>query len=384
MSMIPRKALEERIRVALGRSQVTAMLGPRQCGKSTLARLIAGETKAKYFDLESASDLRMLEQPHLALEGLEGLVIIDEIQRMPGIFPTLRVLSDRKPLPARFLILGSSSPGLIRDSSESLAGRIEFVEMGGFSLPEVGEDKLEQLWIRGGFPRSFLAKDDSDSRAWREKFVQTFLERDIPSLGISIPSLQIRRFWMMLAHYHGQAWNGSEIGRSLGVSDHTARRYLDLLSATFMVRQLQPWHENIGKRQVKSPKVYFRDSGMFHALMDLRDKDSVMSSPKLGASWEGFMMEEAIKAFNPNAAFFWAVHGLAEIDLFFISNARRYGVEFKWNDAPSATRSMRTAMTDLKLERLFVVYPGKKGYLLDDNIEVIPAKTIYAAAKSIQ
>ncbi len=382
--MIPRKELLNKINRALGRSQVTALLGPRQCGKSTLARLIAGKTKARYFDLEAQADLRSLEQPHLALENLKGLVIIDEIQRMPALFPELRVLSDRKPLPARFLILGSSSPELIRKSSETLAGRIEFIEMGGFSLSETGKGKLEPLWIRGGFPRSFLARDDMDSRDWRENFTQTFLERDLPSIGITIPSASIRRFWMMLAHYHGQIWNASEIGRSLGISDHTARHYLDLLSATYMIRQLQPWHENIGKRQVKSPKIYFRDSGIFHSLMELQNKDSVMRSPKLGASWEGFMLEETIRAFNPPAVFFWAVHSVAELDLFFIINGRRYGVEIKWNDAPSASSSMRTAMADLKLDRLFVVYPGKDGYHLEKNIEVVPATQIHSLAQSIQ
>lgn len=382
--MIPRKELLNKIHRALGRSQVTALLGPRQCGKSTLARLISGKAKARYFDLEAQADLRSLEQPQLALENLKGLVVIDEIQRMPELFPVLRVLSDRKPLPARFLILGSSSPELIRNSSESLAGRIEFIEMGGFNLYETGMGKLETLWIRGGFPRSFLAKNDTDSRDWRENFIQTFLERDLPALGITIPSASIRRFWMMLAHYHGQIWNASEIGRSLGISDHTARHYLDLLSATYMIRQLQPWHENIGKRQVKAPKIYFRDSGIYHGLMELQDKDSVMRSPKLGASWEGFMLEETIRAFNPPAVFFWAVHSVAELDLFFILNGRRYGVEIKWNDAPDTTKAMRTAMTDLKLDKLFVVYPGKQGYRLDENIEVVPSVKIHSVAKAIE
>lgn len=381
--MTPRKDIVRKIRRALGRSQVTALLGPRQCGKSTLARLIAGETKARYFDLESPADLRSLEQPLLALENLKGLVVIDEIQRMPALFPVLRVLSDRKPLPARFLVLGSSSPELIRNSSETLAGRLEFIEMGGFNLYETGIGKLETLWIRGGFPRSFLAKDDTDSCDWRENFIQTFLERDLPALGITIPPSAIRRFWMMLAHYHGQIWNASEIGRSLGISDHTARHYLDLLSATYMVRPLQPWHENIGKRQVKSPKIYFRDSGIFHSLMGFHGKDSVMCSPKLGASWEGFMLEETIRAFNPPAVFFWSVHSAAELDLFFIVNGKRYGVEIKWNDAPDKTRSMHIAMTDLKLDKLFVVYPGKKGYLLEKNIEVVPSVKIHSVAKTI-
>lgn len=381
--MTPRKDIVNKIRRALGRSQVTALLGPRQCGKSTLARLIAGKTKARYFDLESPADLRSLEQPLLALENMKGLVVIDEIQRMPELFPVLRVLSDRKPLPARFLILGSSSPELIRNSSETLAGRIEIIEMGGFNLYETGMGKLETLWIRGGFPRSFLAKDDMDSSGWRENFIQTFLERDLPALGITIPSASIRRFWMMLAHYHGQIWNASEIGRSLGISDHTARHYLDLLSATYMVRQLQPWHENIGKRQVKSPKIYFRDSGIFHSLMGFHGKDSVMSSPKLGASWEGFMLEETIRAFNPPAVFFWSVHSVAELDLFFILNGRRYGVEIKWNDAPGKSKAMHIAMTDLKLDRLFVVYPGKKSYLLEKNIEVVPSVQIHSIAKTI-
>ena len=381
--MIPRKELVNKINRALGRSQVTALLGPRQCGKSTLARLIAGKIKARYFDLEAQADLRSLEQPYLALESLKGLVVIDEIQRRPELFSVLRVLSDRQPLPARFLILGSATPELLRDSSETLAGRIEFIEMGGFSLAETGLGKWETLWIRGGFPRSFLATDDIDSHDWRENFIQTFLERDLPSLGITIPSTAIRRFWMMLAHYHGQIWNAAEIGRSLGISDHTARHYLDLLSATYMIRQLQPWYENIGKRQVKSPKIYFRDSGIFHSLMELQNRDSVMRSPKLGASWEGFMLEEAIRAFNPPAVFFWAVHSVAELDLFFLLNGKRYGVEIKWNDAPAMSRAMRIAMVDLNLDRLFVVYPGKTGYLLEKNIEVVPSSQIHAVANSL-
>jgi len=355
---------------------VVAILGPRQCGKTTLARQFADQwpKDVTFFDLENPRDLRRLEEPLLALENQEGLIVLDEIQRTPDLFPVLRVLADRPNKKTKFLILGSASRDLMRQSSESLAGRISYLEIGGFTLDLVGTAKKEKLWIRGAFPRSFLASSEAASYQWRQDFIATFLERDIPQLGFNIPAKSLGRFWQMLAHYHGQIFNASEIGKSLAVSDHTAQRYLDLLSGTFMVRQLRPWNYNTKKRIIKRPKIYFRDTGILHALFDLPEKKDVLSHPKLGASWEGFALEETIKAIRlkENEIYFWGVHASAEIDLVFQKNGRLYGVEFKYAQAPGFTSSMRMASEELALKHLWVIYPGSEAYALNKNVTVIP------------
>ncbi len=359
---------------------IVAILGARQCGKTTLARQFSDQwpTNVTFFDLENPLDIRRLEEPLLAMENTEGLIVLDEIQRAPDLFPVLRVLADRPNKKTKFLILGSASRDLIRQSSESLAGRISYLEMGGFTLDLVGVEKEEKLWIRGAFPRSFLAATEAASYQWRLDFIATFLERDIPQLGFNIPAKSLGRFWQMLAHYHGQIFNASEIGKSLGVSDHTAQRYLDLLSGTFMVRQLRPWHYNTKKRIIKRPKIYFRDTGILHALFALSNKKDVLLHPKLGASWEGFALEEAIKAIRlkEDETFFWGVHAAAEIDLVFQKNGRLYGVEVKYAQAPSLTSSMRMACDELSLKHLWVIYPGKKAYALDRNVTVVSLKEL--------
>ncbi len=353
---------------------VVAILGPRQCGKTTLSHQFSAQwpVEATFFDLENPRDIQRLDEPLLALENVSGLIVIDEIQRTPDLFPVLRVLADRNKK-ARYLILGSASRDLIRQSSETLAGRISYLEIGGFSSRLVGVSKTEKLWIRGAFPRSFLAAKEAASYQWRQDFIATFLERDIPQLGINIPAKSLGRFWKMLAHYHGQVFNASEIGRSLGVSDHTAQRYLDLLSGTFMVRQLRPWYSNTKKRIVKRPKIYFRDSGILHALFALENKKDVLSHPKLGASWEGFALEESVKSaqLKEDEVFFWGVHSAAEIDLVFQKKGRLYGIEVKYAQAPNITQSMRSAIAELSLSHLWIIYPGKESYPLDRNVTVI-------------
>ncbi|MCI0408590.1 MAG: ATP-binding protein, partial [Acidobacteria bacterium] len=306
--MLRRPLLFRRLATALGRSPVTALLGPRQCGKTTLARLLGRKRKLRYFDLEDVADRSRLQNPALALAPLGGLVVLDEAQRMPELFDALRVLVDRTGQRARYLILGSASPFLVRGVSESLAGRVEFVEMGGFDLGETGAESLEKLWIRGAFPRSFLARSVRDSLAWRESFLRTFLERDVPQLGITIPAPAMRRFWTMLAHNHGQTWNASKLARSMGLSDKTVRSYLDVLTGTFLVRQLQPWHTNVGKRQVKAPKVYLRDSGVLHRLLGVDDRDDLLGHPQAGASWEGFALEQTLAVLRPAEVYFWSTH----------------------------------------------------------------------------
>ena len=366
--MLPRDTYLSRLEIALSRAPVTALLGPRQVGKTTLARLLVAEPVADRFDLESPRDLRRLENPEYVLGRLEGLVVIDEIQRLPGLFAVLRVLVDRPENAARFLILGSASPDIVRGVSESLAGRVEFVELAGFDLQEVGVAQWEQLWVRGGFPRAFLAGSPADSMAWREGFVRTFLERDIPQLGITIPAIAMRRFWTMLAHYHGQTWNGAALGRAMGLSANTMRGYLDILAGTFMVRQLQPWFVNLRKRQVKSPKVYLRDSGLLHTLLGIEALEQLLAHPAAGASWEGFVIEQVLALLQPGEAFFWATHAGAELDLLFNYQGRRYGVEVKLNDAPGVTKSMRIAQADLDLAHLYVIYPGQDVYPLDEGV----------------
>jgi predicted AAA+ superfamily ATPase len=370
--MIDRTVLQGSIQKALERSRVVALIGSRQCGKTTLARQFVAPDSVNYFDLEDPVSLARLDEPMTALRDLEGLVVIDEIQRRPGLFPILRVLSDRTPLSAHFLILGSASPDLLRQSSESLAGRLEIISMGGFSLADVGVKAQAQHWLRGGFPLSFLASSEEDSLAWRKNFIQTFLERDLPQLGIGAPAAMLLRFWTMLAHYHGRIWNAAEPARSLGVSESTTRRYLDLLQGVFMVRQLQPWHANLKKRQVKSPKVYFRDSGLLHHLLGIRSPLELQMHPKVGASWEGYVIEEIVKAVEPDEAYFWATHGGAELDLLLLKSGRKLGVECKRVDAPRLSSSMRIALQDLELDRLAVIYPGDRQYPLADRVTAVP------------
>lgn len=374
--MITRSYYSTSIKNALERSPVTALLGPRQCGKTTLARAFNTHKSTHYFDLESPSDQQRLQNPELMLSRLSGLVILDEIQQAPELFAVLRVLVDRPECDCRFLILGSASQDIIRNVSESLAGRVEFIELSGFDLTELADGNLERLWLRGGFPRSFLAGSENDSLAWREGFIRTFLERDIPQLGINIPATAMRRFWTMLAHAHGQTWNASELGRSMGLSDKTVRNYLDILAGTYMVRQLQPWHENLNKRQVKAPKIYLRDSGLLHSLLSINSHHDLLGHPRLGASWEGFALEQVLNLVRPAAAYFWATHSGAEIDLLYFSHGQRYGVEFKFNDTPKVTRSMHSALNDLNLKHLWVVYPGQHRYEVHDKISVLPLNEI--------
>jgi predicted AAA+ superfamily ATPase len=369
--MIARPELVERVTAGLKHSPVTLILGPRQCGKTTLARKLGEKQEGSYYDLESPRDLGRLAQPQTALEAARGLVVLDEIHQRPDLLPLLRVLADRQPLPCRFLLLGSASPDLMKKSSETLAGRVHFVDMNGFTLDETGVERQSQLWVRGGFPKSFLAGDEARSMKWREDFVQTFLQRDLPMLGIQVPAATLHRFWTMLAHCHGGVWNGSQIGGSLGVTHHATRRYLDALSGAYVVRQLQPWFENLGKRVVKSPKVYVRDSGLLHSLLNIPDAAALQSHPKLGASWEGFVIEQILSWAGERNAYFWGTHSGAELDLMILAKGRRWGVEVKYQDAPTITKSMRIAMHDLKLERLWVVYPGKTGYPMDENIECV-------------
>ena len=370
--MIDRPLLLSRVRRALKRSRVVALIGPRQSGKTTLARHIVPDDSDHYFDLQDPASQARLAQPMTALEGLRGTVVIDEVQRRPELFPVLRVLADRKPLRARFLILGSASPELLHQSSESLAGRIETISVSGFSLDEVGVPALNRHWQRGGFPLSFLARTNEDSFSWRQQFIQTFLERDVPQLGINIPAPALMRFWNMVAHCHGGIWSSSDPARSLGIGESTVRRYLDLFTSLLLVRQLQPWHENLSKRQVKAPKVYVRDSGLLHSLLGIRNEGELLSHPKSGASWEGYAIDEALNAIEPDQAYFWATHQGAELDLLLFKGGRRFGVEIKRMDAPTLTPSMRVALSDLKLEQLVVLYPGSRAYDLAPKVRVVP------------
>ncbi len=381
--MVKRDNLVREVRSALKRSRAVALIGPRQCGKTTLARQFISAESPNYLDLEDPSSIARLDEPMTALRNLKGLVVIDEVQRRPDLFPVLRVLADRKPLPARFLVLGSASPELLRQSSETLAGRIETITMSGFSMSEAGKRAHKRHWLRGGFPPSFLARTDTDSLVWRKNFIQTFLERDLPQWGIGAPSTALLRFWTMLAHYHGQIWNAAEPARSLGVSEPTVRRYLDILSGVFMARQLPPWHANLKKRQVKAPKIYFRDTGLLHYLLGIRSEKDLLGHPKSGASWEGYVIEETIKAIEPEEAYYWATHGGAEIDLVLVKDGRLLGVECKHMDAPRMTPSMGTALEDLKLEQIAVVYPGTKRYSLGERVAAVPLDAVADGMKGL-
>jgi uncharacterized protein len=383
MAMLPRPRVIERIDETFRVHSVAALLGPRQCGKTTIARMIARQRPSVYFDLENPIDARRLEAPMRALEKLKDLVIIDEVQRLPKLFELLRVLVDRPDNQARFLLLGSASPYLVKGVSESLAGRIGFTDLSGFDLTEIGAGQHERLWLRGGFPRAYLADDDPTAMLWRDAFIRTFLERDIPQLGITIPAETLRRFWTMIAHYHGQIWNAATFARSMGTSENTARRYLDILAGAYMIRVLPPWFENIRKRQVKAPKVYIRDSGVLHALLQLQTLTDLQGHPKLGSSWEGFAIEQIICALETRDTYFWATHAGAELDLLVMAQGKRFGFELKYADAPARQRSMLIALEDLHLDHLWVVYPGNQAYALDDRISVIPVADITRLATFI-
>ena len=374
--MLERTALEATVLAALSRSPAVALVGPRQVGKTTLARTLLGSGSPNWFDLEDPQVEAQLATPMVALKDLRGLVVIDEVQHAPDLFKVLRVLIDRPDNPARFLLLGSASPSLLRQSSESLAGRLEVIEAGGFTLEETGAGQAAALWWRGGFPRSFTAQGDEASRIWRSAFIRTVVERDLPQLGMGVAAPALYRFWSMLAHYHGQTWNAADPARSLGVNETTVRRYLDWLTQAYLVRQLQPWFANLGKRQVKAPKIYLRDSGLLHTLLGIADPGALARHPKCGASWEGFALDQVLRIAQPDQAYFWATHAGAELDLLMFKNGRRVGVEFKRSDAPQLTPSMRIALQDLELDALYVVYPGDRRYTLAQRVEAVPLSAL--------
>lgn len=381
--MIRRARHASEIRAALTRGPIVSILGPRQSGKTTLARAIAGGRRTTFFDLERPSDVARLSSPMTTLEPLRGLVVIDEVQRMPQLFEVLRVLADRPRTPARFLILGSADTRLVRGVSESLAGRVHHVDVGGFDISEVGASRFRTLWLRGGFPRSFLARSTAASLVWRRDYMRDFLYRDLSQLGVTIPAVTLSRFWNMVAHFHGGLWNGADFARSLGASENTARRYLDLLSGAWAVRQLQPWFENTGKRQVKAPKVYVQDAGLLHALLDLQTHEQLMGHPKVGASWEGFVLSQLLAIVGERDAYFWRTHEGAELDLLIMRGGKRYGFEIKLSDAPTLTKSMHIALKDLGLARLFVVYPGAESYPLHDRIDVVSITDLIGCARGL-
>jgi predicted AAA+ superfamily ATPase len=369
-----RKTYLQQITDGFATGRVVAILGPRQCGKTTLARRYFAHhnaPKENYFDLENPLEADLLQDPLLALTSLEGVTVIDEIQRSPEIFKVLRVLVDRTPLKQRFLILSSASRELIQQSTESLAGRIHYLELPPFTLSETGN--LKNLWLRGGFPLSYLADTVQNSMQWRQDYIRTFLEQDIPNLGITIPANRMRRFWMMIAHHHGQLFNASELGNSLDLTNKTIRRYLDILIGTFMVRELQPWHENISKRQVKTSKIYIRDSGILHGLLNLTNYSELTRHPKVGSSWEGFALESVIQSCkaDQNECYFWAVHQQAELDLLIVKDDKKLGFEFKYSTSPKLTTSMKAAIQLLKLDKLTVIHPGSRRFKLSEKIECI-------------
>ncbi|HFA48693.1 MAG TPA: ATP-binding protein [Bacteroidetes bacterium] len=368
--IIERKKDQNAIKELLGIFPVTAILGPRQVGKTTLAKTFRPD---HVYDLENPRDMALLENPQLALEGLEGLIMIDEIQQKAELFPLLRYLVDNKPK-QRYLILGSASSSLRQQSGESLAGRIGYHYLTGLNLSETGKGSMESLWLRGGFPRSFLTEKDSQSMVWRSNFISTFLEKDLKVLGVNIPSATMYRFWIMLSHYHGQTINYSELGRSFGISDKTAKHYISILEDTFMVRRLMPWHANVGKRLVKNPKIYLRDSGIFHALQSINTIRELKTNPKLGASWEGFAMEELVSVLGKrnSEVFFYGAHAGVELDLYWQGKGKKMGAEFKYMDAPKTTKSMHHAIADLGLDELWVVYPGDRKYRLTEKVLVVP------------
>jgi predicted AAA+ superfamily ATPase len=381
--MIVRSAATARLKTALEENPVCALLGPRQCGKSTLAQKFSDGREVRWFDLEDSGDRAALRQPELALSPLRGLVVIDEVQREPGLFAALRPLADRRGAPARFLVLGSASPTIVRGVSESLAGRVGFVDLGGLNLAEVGPKARDALWLRGGFPRSFLATTDTASARWRSDFLRTFLEQDLPQLGVRTAAETVRRFWTMIAHFHGQVWNGAEFARALSASEPTARHYLDLLCGTYLVRRLQPWHTNLGKRELKAPKIYVRDSGLLHSLLGITDRDGLLSHPKLGASWEGFALEQILATCGAEDTDYWATHNGAELDLVLFRRGKAWGVEFKVGDGPTMTKSLQIALGDLKLERAWIVHAGTKTYPVNERVDAIPLHKLHELVDTI-
>lgn len=373
-----REVFEQQIRDSIQNNPITTILGPRQCGKTTIARKIAESYASVLIDLEDPADFELVSvSPKAFLEQQKGLVVIDEAQRMPELFPILRVLADQKKAGRKFLLLGSASPDLIKNTWESLAGRIGFIDLTGFKLEETGSENLQPLWLRGGFPRSYLAETDDLSFQWRADFIRTFLERDINLLGFNIPPATLRRFWVMLAHYHGQIWKGSEFARSMGVSEPTVKKYLDILSGTYLVRQIQPWHENLKKRQVKAPKIYIRDSGILHALLSLPNSE-VQNHVKVGASWEGFIIEQILQKMNTRDYYYWRTHTGIELDLLVFKNGKRHGFEIKYSDKPQVTRSMRQSISDLKLDVLHLIYQGKHHLDLEEKIKLLPVNQLTA------
>lgn len=379
MVMVIRHRPLEAIRTALERASVVVLAGPRQCGKTTLARQFLDPDSVNYFDLESPASLARLDEPMTALEPLRDLVVIDEVQLRPELFPTLRVLVDRTPSPATFLVLGSASGGLLRQTSESLAGRTERVLLGGFTANEAADhssDAQARLWRRGGLPRSFLAEREEDSVAWRREYIQTLLERDFPQWGVRVPAAAMGRFWAMLAHYHGQTWNAAEPARALGVRPAVVARYLDALTDAMMVRQLRPWFANVRKRQVKAPKIYIRDSGLLHQLLGIATEKALLTHPRVGASWEGFVIEQVLSAEAHDEAFFWGTHQGAEVDLILRRGDALYGIECKFADAPRVTPSIRNALTDIGLARVAILYPGTKRFPLSDRVEAVPLEAL--------
>ena len=372
MSVVLRPAHLATLRLLLDQFPVVALIGPRQAGKTTLARQLAADEASHFFDLEDPRDAARLASPMLALEALTGLVVLDEIQTLPQLFPALRVLADRPGRPARFLLLGSASPALAQQSAETLAGRVAYHELPGFDLAEVGVENVRRLWVQGGFPPAYLAAPAASAR-WRQAFTRTYLERDLPALGLRLPSATLRRFWGMLAHYHGQIWNGAELARAFGVSEKTVRHYLDILAATFMVRILAPWHENLGKREVKAPKIYLSDSGMLHTLLGLQSEAALLGHPKVGASWEGFAMGQVVAALAASAeqCHYWKLHSGAELDLLVTQDGVRRGFEFKLTDSPRASASMHSALKDLKLDTLHVVHAGSHSYPMGERLHAL-------------
>jgi predicted AAA+ superfamily ATPase len=384
---IKRNYYINKIKELLKETPVVALIGPRQVGKTTLARMIAAEyPEVTFFDLENPASLSKLHEPLLALQNLSGLIIIDEIQHAPDLFKVLRFLVDQSDIKRNFLVLGSASPVLLSQSSESLAGRIAYVEIHGFSLQEVGKEHWEKLWLRGSFPRAYLASTENGSVRWREEFIRTFLERDLPQLGIKVPAITMRRFWMMLAHYHGQIWNSAEFARAFGMSDKAVRHYLDILTSTFIVRQLAPWWENISKRQVKAPKIFLNDSGLLHTLLGLDTKEELESHPKVGASWEGFAMNTVLTQLNiqPDEAFFWSTYTGAELDLVVIKGNTRIGFEFKRSSAPQMTKSISIALKDLRLSHVYVVYVGNEQYPLEHQVTALGLTNILTTIKRLR
>jgi len=384
MHWVKREVLERRIAAARRQFPVTLLLGPRQCGKTSLARRIAADRGAAYFDLEDPETTLRPEAAKAVLKDLRGLVVIDEVQRQPELFPLLRVLADRRPLSAHFLLLGSASPEIIKGTSESLAGRVAHVDMAGFSLAETGAPNWRRLWTRGGFPAAYLAGSSEQSHVWRLQLIQSFLERDIPQLGIRIPAVALRRFWTMLAHYHAQPWNAADLARSMSVKEDTARHYLDILCGAFMLRQLPPWFENTGKRVLKAPKVYFRDTGLLHSLLGLRSPEQVLAHPRFGFSWEGFALEQVIQAAETEQdAYYYRTHAGAELDLLLLRSGKRYGFEFKFEDAPRMTRSMHVAIEDLRLEHLWVVFNGERALPLGEKTSTLPLADVASVVRRL-